>query len=303
MKTHLFFGSLMLGLLAVSFLYDPYPELDRGKIMFADGGQCDCGDNCKCTQDDHCGCLFDKKPQVHLAMYRDEGDGFTQRGKSTDGALTFDGRLRTFQDPLEPEPETKLIEVELPNNETTPAGFRYHKVPARLVPGQACDIFRPSSNRYCLDRYLGKPIDADSSNWKEVDWSKYLADQYGFQDSYHCPDGSFVDILTPTHAVEVEWVDKWEQSLGQSTHYANMTGRKPGIWLLLRDGNEKETADYIRCLSSAKSKGIDVAVFATYRETTQPPEDAGCMECGTGRKRKAGQTKPLKIKKPTPVKS
>lgn len=45
-------------------------------------------------------------------------------------------------------------------------------------------------------------------------------------------DRTRVDILTPTHAWEVDWAPKWAESIGQSLYYSELTDRKPGIILL-----------------------------------------------------------------------
>ena len=54
------------------------------------------------------------------------------------------------------------------------------------------------------------------------------------------PDGTRCDILTDTHAIEVDFADKWAEAIGQSLKYAMQTGKKAGIVLKLKDrGDEK----------------------------------------------------------------
>ena len=53
-----------------------------------------------------------------------------------------------------------------------------------------------------------------------------------------------VDCLTETHAIEVEWAKKFRQGIGQSLDYAQETGRRAGIVLLLR--NEADYRHWIR---------------------------------------------------------
>ena len=54
------------------------------------------------------------------------------------------------------------------------------------------------------------------------------------------PDGTRCDILTGTHAFEVDSADKWAEAIGQSLNYAMQTGKKAGIALVLKDrGDEK----------------------------------------------------------------
>ena len=49
------------------------------------------------------------------------------------------------------------------------------------------------------------------------------------------PDGTRCDILTDTHAIEVDFADKWAEAIGQSLNYAMQTGKKAGIVLVLKD--------------------------------------------------------------------
>ncbi len=44
--------------------------------------------------------------------------------------------------------------------------------------------------------------------------------------------GSRVDCLTETHAVEVEFANKWQEAVGQALYYAKKTGREPGIIII-----------------------------------------------------------------------
>jgi len=41
-------------------------------------------------------------------------------------------------------------------------------------------------------------------------------------------DGTRVDILTATHAIEADWSHKWAEAVGQSLYYSLITGKKPG---------------------------------------------------------------------------
>ena len=43
-----------------------------------------------------------------------------------------------------------------------------------------------------------------------------------------------VDCLTSSHAIEVDWSDKWAESIGQSLNYAILTRRNAGVILICR---------------------------------------------------------------------
>jgi hypothetical protein len=53
-------------------------------------------------------------------------------------------------------------------------------------------------------------------------------------------DKTRVDCLTQHHAIEFDFGNKWAEAIGQALHYALMTGRAPGIVLILeRDSDVK----------------------------------------------------------------
>lgn len=54
-----------------------------------------------------------------------------------------------------------------------------------------------------------------------------------------------VDVLTSTHAIEVEFASKWKQSIGQALWYALQTNKKAGIVLVIQDP-KKDRANVIR---------------------------------------------------------
>ncbi len=50
---------------------------------------------------------------------------------------------------------------------------------------------------------------------------------------YRLPDRTRVDCLTDTHVVEVDFATKWYEAVGQSLHYALITGKRAGILLVM----------------------------------------------------------------------
>ena len=52
------------------------------------------------------------------------------------------------------------------------------------------------------------------------------------------PDNTRCDCLTPTHAVEVDFGEKWYEALGQSLYYGLQTGKKPGIVLIIEESTD-----------------------------------------------------------------
>lgn len=58
-------------------------------------------------------------------------------------------------------------------------------------------------------------------------------------------DKTRVDCLTGTHAIEFDFARKWAEAIGQSLHYGQATGKKPGIVLIIE--SDKSTR-YLRRL-------------------------------------------------------
>jgi len=48
------------------------------------------------------------------------------------------------------------------------------------------------------------------------------------------PNGTRVDCISDTHAIEVDYSDKWAEALGQALSYAASTDKQPGIFLICR---------------------------------------------------------------------
>lgn len=94
----------------------------------------------------------------------------------------------------------------------------------------------------------------------EVEWSAELAQQVQGEAEHRLPDGSRIDILTDEVAWEVEWSDKWPESIGQSVFYGLATNRKPGVWLLLRG---KHDEDYLQCLMVCRHLNIELRTVDT----------------------------------------
>jgi len=63
---------------------------------------------------------------------------------------------------------------------------------------------------------------------------------------YRLSDGTRVDCLTAQYAIEFDFAPKWAEALGQSLHYARMTGRNPAIFLILENDTDMR---YVRRLA------------------------------------------------------
>ena len=71
-------------------------------------------------------------------------------------------------------------------------------------------------------------------------------------------DRTRVDCLTDEYAIEVDFAKKWAESVGQSLHYAEMTEKKPGIGLIVRD--TKNDKRHLKRLEILANK-YDIKIF------------------------------------------
>ena len=60
----------------------------------------------------------------------------------------------------------------------------------------------------------------------------------GGQAEVTMPDNTRADCITDEHAYEADYGHKWAEAIGQSLHYAHMTGLQPGIIII--DATEAE---------------------------------------------------------------
>lgn len=77
-----------------------------------------------------------------------------------------------------------------------------------------------------------------------------------------------VDIVTITHAIEVEWASKWKHSIGQALWYGLQTNKKPGIILIMKTVEDRK---YGIMLQSA----LDYAGLTENIKVWFYPEDFG----------------------------
>lgn len=108
---------------------------------------------------------------------------------------------------------------------------------------------------------LAPVLAAQPPERSEIEWAADLALTVNGETEYRLPDGSRIDILTGTEAIEVEWSDKWPEAIGQSIYYSLASGKQPSVWLLLR-GNYDE--DYLRCLMVCRELNIKLRTKRAY---------------------------------------
>jgi len=73
------------------------------------------------------------------------------------------------------------------------------------------------------------------------------------------PDATRCDLVTDTHAVEIDFADKWTEAIGQSLYYAFQTNKKPGIILIMED--KKDERHFLKVRSVIMNYNLPIEVF------------------------------------------
>ena len=81
---------------------------------------------------------------------------------------------------------------------------------------------------------------------------------------YKLSDGTRVDILTDSLAIEVDFAKKWYEAVGQCCHYSRKSNRPPGVLLIVREKYEEK---YVEAAKSAMRQ-IKVKVGDDYYPIT-----------------------------------
>ena len=100
---------------------------------------------------------------------------------------------------------------------------------------------------------------ASTLNAAEKDIASKWCEEQGGQSEYRTINATYVDCLTTDYAVEAEFDYKWKESIGQSLHYAQATGKKPAILYVRR---QKSRVDYYTQLIDAITHhGLDIRIY------------------------------------------
>lgn len=114
----------------------------------------------------------------------------------------------------------------------------------------------------CLIGIVLSPAAAKRKH-KEKTYQEHFAEQCrqgGKQKAlteYRLDDGTRVDVLTKTYAIEADFANKWAEAIGQALYYALSTGKKPGVLLIMEDP-AKDLKYYYRLQTVAAVYGITI---------------------------------------------
>jgi hypothetical protein len=95
------------------------------------------------------------------------------------------------------------------------------------------------------------------TQWCAQNWQNYLGTADGVE--VRLWDATRVDYLSDNEAIEVDWAPKWAEAVGQSLYYAELTGKKPAIILLVKDMDRDRKYVY-RCQTLCSKYSIRLYV-------------------------------------------
>ncbi|MCD4667316.1 MAG: hypothetical protein K8R44_01770, partial [Sulfurimonas sp.] len=72
-----------------------------------------------------------------------------------------------------------------------------------------------------------------TKKYHEKYYQTLLCDKLAGEMEYILQDRTRVDCLTDEYAIEVDFAKKWAEGIGQSLHYAHMTGKKPAVGFIM----------------------------------------------------------------------
>lgn len=105
----------------------------------------------------------------------------------------------------------------------------------------------------------GVPLLAVDEPRRESWYRDQVATKLNGKTEVRVPDGR-VDIVTDTHAIEVEFSAKWKNAIGQSLWYSLQTQKKAGIVIILKDPM-KDAPDAIRLETLVKEHKLPIKVW------------------------------------------
>ena len=97
---------------------------------------------------------------------------------------------------------------------------------------------------------------------RETTWSKWIAGQKGGRAEVVTFCGSRCDVVTNTHAYEVEWLHKYKEAPGQALLYASLLNKNPGI-ILLSSGTPSDKIYFLRSVIICQKADIYLEVIDT----------------------------------------
>ena len=87
-------------------------------------------------------------------------------------------------------------------------------------------------------------------------WSEALAVYLGGEAEYRLPDKSRIDVLTDEHAIELDWLHKWHEGVGQALHYAELSGKEPVVAIGIKEKDyDREKLKLAKRVANKEAEG------------------------------------------------
>jgi len=99
----------------------------------------------------------------------------------------------------------------------------------------------------------------------EVGHSERIAEERSIASEVRMPDHTRCDLVSDTHAYEVEWAHKWKEAPTQAILYSIWTGKKPGV-ILLSKSRTQDKLHILRCKLVCQKLNIDMEVYDAVKE-------------------------------------
>lgn len=88
-------------------------------------------------------------------------------------------------------------------------------------------------------------------------YAALMVEKYGGKPEVRLWDGTRVDLLTDTEAIEIDFARKWAEAIGQCLYYAEVTGKEPAIILLAGESDQRFV---YRCQTVCAARSIKLYV-------------------------------------------
>ncbi|MGE0919470.1 hypothetical protein [Trichlorobacter lovleyi] len=105
--------------------------------------------------------------------------------------------------------------------------------------------------------------------YPEKTYQDQWCSKYQGQTEVRLVDGTRIDCLTQNYAVEFDFAPKWAECIGQTLHYADLTGKRPACVLIIE--RKKDWKHYRKLRKSATKHGIK-AWYITPHQIKKRPE-------------------------------
>jgi len=109
-----------------------------------------------------------------------------------------------------------------------------------------------------------------SRNAPEKDWTDALAREINGQSEVRVDRGR-VDVMTDTYAIEIDFIKKWHEGLGQAIHYGDESNRI-GVLALIAEDKVHNDLDQIKLLKKIErlciEKGVKLILLMSANESS-----------------------------------